>query len=351
MTRHPIEDGLCVPSRYVPHERTYIAWPLEPIRWSLDEARKEHAAIARAIAPHEPVTIIAHPDGASNVSDHLELGDRIELLEIPIDGAWIRDNGPIFVTDAEGGVAAVNFRFNGWGGRLAHELDDQVPRHIAKALGMRCYDAPFFLEGGGFSVDGEGSLITTEQFLLNPNRNTGWTREAIEKGLHDYLGVEKVIWLDRGLVEDEWTDGHSDNVVQFIEPGRVLLQTVNDRDNPNHDICQENLRRLERARDARGRKLEIVQMELLPYTKPIFNANFPDFGTRRYPVPYLNYYPVNGALIVPILGTAEDEKARLLLQKLHPDREIVGVPSTAMAVDGGGVGCITQQQPSGRPLD
>jgi agmatine deiminase len=336
-----------MPARYAPHERTYIAWPREDYRWSLSRARQEHAEIARAIADYEPVTIVAHPDDADDVRDHIDLGERIRLLEIALDGAWIRDNGPIFVTDANGSVALVNFRFNGWGERLPHDLDDQVPCHIATALGMRRYDADFVLEGGGFSVDGEGTLITTEHFLLNPNRNRGLHRERIEQGLRDYLGVEAVIWLESGLVEDESTDGHSDNIVQFVEPGRVLLQTVADPRNSNHVGCRENLRRLRAARDARGRKLEIVEMDLLPYTEPIFNANLPELGEARYPVPYLNYYPVNGALIVPMLGRPEDEKARLLLQELHPDRDIVGVPSTALAADGGGVGCITQQQPRG----
>lgn len=339
-----------MPARFAAHERTYIAWPFEPDRWSLEEALKEYAATARAIAPYEPITLLVPPDRISSVSDYLELGDQIEVLEIELDGAWIRDNGPIFVIDGEGGVALVNFQFNGWGERFPHALDDDAPRRIAESLGMRRYDAPFVLEGGGFSVDGEGTLIVTEQFLLNPNRNPNRSREDTERGLRDYLAVEKVIWLERGLVEDRDTDGHSDNIVQFVEPGLVLLQTVSDRDNPNTELCQENPRRLVAARDARGRKLEIVEMDLLPYTEPIANpaAGFP--SPTRFPVPYLNYYPVNGALIVPMLGGPDDEKAQLLLQKLHPDREIVGVPSTAMAADGGGVGCITQQQPAGQPL-
>ena len=350
MSRSPSADGLSMPSRYERHERTYIAWPREDYRWSLALARTEHAAIARAIAAYEPVTLVAHPDDSGDLASYLELDDSISLLEIPLDGAWIRDNGPIFVSDRRGGVALVNFRFNGWGNRYEHALDDRIPEHIAASLGMRRYDAPFVLEGGGISSDGDGTLITTEQCLLHPNRNPQWSRERIEQGLHDYLGIEKVIWLQGGLVEDQGTDGHSDNVVQFLEPGRVLLQTVADPKNPNRAGCLENLQRLRAARDAHGRALEIVEMDLLPYTEPILNPNVIEAGEMRYPVPYLNYYPINGALIVPMLGGPEDEQARLLLQQLHPDREIVGVPSTALAADGGGVGCITQQQPAGRPL-
>jgi len=318
----PFLDGLTMPPRYAPHERTYISWPLEvAYRWSVKEARNEHAFLAKAIAPFEKVTILARPQDVASVSEYLEIGGNIELLEIPLDDAWIRDSGPIFVTDAD-----------------------------RRWLGMRRYDAPFILEGGGFTVDGEGTFITTEQFLLNPNRNAKMSREEIERGLHDYLGIDQVIWLKGGLIEDAHTDGHSDNVVQFVAPGVALLQTMPDRDNPNFELCKENLRRLREARDAKGRKLEIVEMPLLPYTKEIVNPNTGSSQPARYPVPYVNYYQVNDALIVPMLGGPEDEAALPILEKLHPERTIVPVPSTAMAADGGGVGCVTQQQPAGETL-
>ena len=347
----PLLDGLTMPPRYAPHERTYISWPPEvDYRWSLKEARSEHAFLAKAIAPYEKVTLLARPQDAASVSEYVEIGDDIELLEIPLDDAWIRDSGPIFVTDSHRGVAIVNFEFNGWGGRYGYDDCNASPTRIAEWLGMRRYDAPFILEGGGFSVDGEGTLITTEQFLLNPNRNAKMSREEIESGLHDYLDVDQVIWLKGGLVEDEGTDGHSDNVVQFVAPGVALLQTMPDRDNPNFELCKENLRRLREARDAKGRKLEIIEMPILPYTEEITKPNIGHDRPTRYPVPYVNYYPVNGALIVPMLGGPEDEAALPILEKAHPERTIVPVPSIAMAADGGGVGCVTQQQPAGEVL-
>jgi agmatine deiminase len=347
----PFLDGLTMPPRYAPHERTYISWPLEvAYRWSLKEARNEHAFLAKAIAPFEKVTLLARPQDVASVSEYLEIGGNIELLEIPLDDAWIRDSGPIFVTDADRGVAMVNFGFNGWGGRFPYDDCNDSPIRIAEWLGMRRYDAPFILEGGGFTVDGEGTFITTEQFLLNPNRNAKMSREEIESGLHDYLGIDQVIWLKGGLIEDAHTDGHSDNVVQFVAPGVALLQTMPDRDNPNFELCKENLRRLREARDAKGRKLEIIEMPILPYTKEIVNLNDGNGQPTRYPVPYVNYYQVNDALIVPMLGGPEDEAALPILEKLHPERKIVPVPSTAMAADGGGVGCVTQQQPAGEAL-
>lgn len=344
--RIPVSDGLSMPARYSPHERSYVAWPvLDAQRWSLDTARREHAAVITAIAKFEPVTVVVDPNVTPSVSEYLDLNDPIELLEIPTDDTWIRDNGPIFVTDGEGGVATVAFRFNGWGEKFEHGKDEKISERIAAARGMRCYQAPLCLEGGGFSVDGEGSLIATEQYLLNPNRNPGWSREKIEQALHDYLTVEKVIWIGNGLIEDSGptsTDGHSDNVVQFLRPGEVLLQTVRDRSNPNYDLCQENLRRLEQATDARGRSLKVIELDLLPYTEPVNGV--------RYPVPYVNYYVVNGGVIVPANGAPEDDEGLERLSKILPDREIATVPSVAMAVDGGGVGCITQQQPVGEPL-
>lgn len=349
--RLPFLDGLSAPPRYAPHERTYISWPLEvSYRWSLQNAREEHAFLAKAIAAYEKVTILVRPQDVTSVPDDLEINDNIELLEIPLDDAWIRDSGPIFVTDDDRGVAMVNFEFNGWGERYAYENCNASPSRIAKWLGIRRYDAPFILEGGGFTVDGEGTLITTEQFLLNPNRNAKMSQEEIESGLHDYLSVDKVIWLEQGLVEDTSTDGHSDNVVQFVAPGVALLQTMPDRNNPNFEVCQENLRRLTKTRDAKGRTIEIIEMPILPYTEEIVNPNVGHDRPTRYPVPYVNYYPVNGALIVPMIGGPEDEAALPILESVHPERKIIPVPSTAMAADGGGVGCVLQQQPAGEVL-
>jgi agmatine deiminase len=216
----------------------------------------------------------------------------------------------------------------------------RVGAALADHYGIRLYNAPFICEGGGISVDGEGTLITTEQVMRNPNRYNGLSRNAVENLLHDYLGVERVIWLGLGLVEDAGTDGHADNVVEFIAPGVVLAQTIQDRNNPNYDLCQDNLQRLKKARDARGRKLEIIEMDLLPYTDAV--------NGDAMPVPYVNYYVTNGALIVPMLGGPEDEKALPTLKNLYPHRKIVAVESTAIALDGGGIGCITQQQPLGR---
>lgn len=340
MTRTPFADGFKMPARFSTHARSYVGWPTElSYRSDLVRSREEYAGVIRAIAAFEPVTVIVHPDNAAGARASLDGCDNLEFLELPINDAWVRDSGWMFVKNAEGEVALVQFQFNGWGGRNACDKDMRVAEHLAEHYGFRLYHAPFICEGGGISVDGEGTLITTEQVMRNPNRYNGRSREDIERLVHDYLGIEKVIWLGLGLIEDSETDGHADNNVEYLAPGVVLAQMVSDPANPNYELCQENLRRLEAATDAKGRKLEVIQMERLPYTDPTH-------GTPM-PVPYVNAYVINDALITPMLGGDDDEPARSELARLFPGRRIVGVDSTFIALDGGGIGCITQQQPVG----
>ncbi len=347
----PREDGLFMPARQTPHDRTLVSWPARESLWGpyLEPTKGEYAQVIGAIARFEPVTVIANPGAKHEVlahCDRVQVAEVVEVAEIPIDDSWIRDNGPIFVTDGSGGVAMVSFGFNSWGEKfLPFDRDAAVGAHLAEHLSMRRYVAPLVAEGGGITVDGEGTLITTESVLLNPNRNPGASRGDVERVLHDYLGAEKVIWLPFGLAEDmgeRGTDGHSDNVVQFIRPGLVLLQAAPGRANPNWDLAKENRLRLVGETDAAGRRLEIVEMPVLPYTREIDGA--------RYPVPYTNFYPVNGGVIAPGLGIPEDEVGHGILSELFPDREIVGAPSEMQAYGGGGIGCVTQQVPVGRPL-
>jgi len=338
--QNPVDLGFTMPARFSPHQRSFVGWPRSPkgYRWNMEMIQAEHAAIARAVARFEPCSIIADPADADDVQREFADDANIDVLAMPCDDGWIRDNGPIFVTHPSGQVAMMDFAFNGWGKYPDFEHDDTIPSSIAETFGVKRFVSHLVLEGGGFGVDGEGTLITNEQFLLNPNRNPGWSREEIEAELHRTLGIEKVIWLGYGLVEDSGTDGHIDNNCQFLEPGVVMLQTVETSINPNHPGVEENRRRLKNARDAKGRKLEIVEMEILPYTTPNPWASAP--------VPYTNYYIVNGGVIMPALGGPEDDIALPRLEKLFPGREIVPVETIAMAIDGGGIGCVTQQMPA-----
>jgi agmatine deiminase len=340
----PREDGFRVPIRSCPHERTLMAWPVRDDLFGGHEerARAEWAAVARTIARFEPVTMIVTRGAATVARDHC--GPGIELLELPIDDGWIRDSGPIGVVDGSGGVAMTRFGFNAWGAKYSYDDDAEIAGRVAERLGYRTYRAPLIAEGGGIATDGEGTIITTESVVLNPNRNPGTSKEAAEAVFREYLGAEKVIWLPHGLAEDMGelgTDGHSDNIVQFVRPGVVLLQAVPERANPNWDLMRVNRSILEGMTDAAGRTLEIVEMPYLPYTEPI--------DGERLAAPYTNFYPVNGGIIAPRVDEATDDEAHALLGELYPGREVAAVPTLLQAYGGGGVGCVTQQVPAGPP--
>jgi agmatine deiminase len=340
----PRAAGLRAPARTAAHARTLVAWPTEREVWGAHRARAvdEYVALVETIAPFEPVTVVTAPAQADEARERCAVPD-VDVLEIPIDDAWIRDSGPIYLVDGKGGVALVQLRFNAWGEKYRpYDLDADLPRRLAEATGMRRYTSPIVMEGGGFNVDGEGTLITTESVVLNPNRNPGWSREECERALCDATGAEKVIWLEHGLVEDRDTDGHSDNVVQFAGPGRVVAQVAPDRSNANWQPLRENLERLRQATDAQGRRLEVIEVSQLPQTEEV--------DGERFVAPYVNFYPVNGGIIVPRLDVPGEEEAYALLAAVFPDREILGVPSVMLAYGGGGVGCVTQHVPAGVPV-
>lgn len=335
----PQADGFTMPARFENHARTLVTWPPveEAVGTDVPGFRDEIEALVHAIARFEPVTLLADPKDEGDARQRC--GDVAEILAVPVDNCWLRDNGPIFVRDRDGQVAGVHFGFNGWGGRYGCEATRAMPSVIVGHLGLRCYKTPFICEGGGISVDGEGTLITTEQVMMNTNRYSGMTRDDIEQNLHDYLGIDQVIWLELGLVEDVETDGHVDNVVEFVAPGVVLAQTVRDPSNPNYDLLQENLRRLTKARDAKGRQLDIVEMDVLPYQ----TAN----DGRPLVIPYTNAYVLNGAIIAPQVDPKLDDNGYKILEQAFPGRTIVPVSSHWQAVGGGGIGCVTQQVPAG----
>jgi agmatine deiminase len=333
----PREDGFRMPAEWEQHEACLMEWPTvtRADLWAdrFEEAQRDYASVANAVASFEPVIMVCDPGQQDDVRRYC--GDGVEILPIPIDDSWMRDNGPIFVRDDSGGVALVHFRFNSWGEKyLPYDRDAQVPAHIATHLGMRRYEAPFVLEGGSFLVDGEGTLITTEQCLLHPNRNSTMSREQIEQGLRDYLGVERIVWLGRGHSTDRDTDGHIDGIAQYLAPAKVLLLAPEDPSDPDHDSGRDNLHRLRNARDARGREFEVVRFETSPPGR----------------VPYLNFYLPNGGVVTPVADRLEDVQAIEQVAKLFPDREVVPVPGDCLTYGGGGPHCITQQLPAGMPV-
>lgn len=339
----PVTDGFSMPARFDEHAQTLITWPPQEEASSTDlqAFRAELVALVKSVSKFEPVTLLVDPNDEADARNHC--GNHAKIIVLPIDACWIRDNGPIFVRDTNGEVAAIHFKFNGWGHRVPYAKTASMPSIVASNLGMHCYHAPFICEGGGVSVDGEGTLITTEQVMRNANRYAGMSREELEQGLHDYLGINKVIWLGLGLIEDEQTDGHVDNIVEYVSPGVVLAQTVRDRSNPNYEFLQENLKRLKKARDAKGRQLDIIEMDVLPY--------HPSMNGKSLVAPYTNAYLVNDGIIAPQVDPKLDDLGYKILEQAFPGRRIVSVPCLYQADAGGGIGCLTQQVPIGVSVD
>ncbi|MFN8232298.1 MAG: agmatine deiminase family protein [Actinomycetota bacterium] len=333
----PAQEGFSMPPEWAPHAGCLMQWPTRRELWRdrFDDAKRDHAIIARAIADFEPLTVICGADDAGEVRG--ACGGGIQILESPIDDSWVRDNGPIFVRDGAGRLAVVDFGFNAWGERWhPHDGDDAVPRRVAEHLGMRIFSAPFVLEGGSFFVDGEGTLITTEQCLLDPNRNPTMDRERIERGLRAFLGVTTIVWLKTGHILDvgpEGTDGHVDGVLQYVAPGHVMLEMPSGSNGAAHESARVNRDRLASMLDARGRSFTVSELD--PGDPPT--------------VSYANFYIANGAVIVPTGGGEADERALSFIAELYPGREVVGVPGAALAFGGGGPHCITQQIPTGDP--
>ena len=333
----PRDDGFRMPAEWAPHRATLMSWPTVTRRdfWGdlFGQAKADWATVANAVASFEPVVMLADPEQVPEA--RAMCGEGVEILPVPIDDSWMRDNGPIFVTDGRGGVALVHFRFNAWGEKyLPYDRDAEVPKHVAAHLGMRRYEAPMILEGGSIFVDGEGTLLTTEQCLLHPNRNPGMSREQIESTLGDYLGVDRVIWLGQGHPLDRDTDGHVDAIAQYLSPGAILLDAPADPADPYHETGRDNLARLSAARDAAGRAVDVV----------VFEAGTPSVTA------YMNHYLVNGGVIVPADGEPGDGAALEQLRAAYPEREIVTVPGATILAGGGGPHCITQQIPEVTPI-
>jgi agmatine deiminase len=324
-----------MPAEWAPHERTLMAWPCRVELWGgqLAAAREQYAGVANAVAAFEPLTMVC-ADAADAAQARAALTGAVEVVEIGIDDSWLRDSGPIFVLDGDGMRAGVHFGFNAWGRRFdPFDRDAAIGGVLVDRLGDRRYDAPFILEGGSIAVDGEGVLLTTEQCLLNQNRNPDLDREQIEAGLRDYVGVDTVVWLGQGLAEDRDTDGHVDLIAAFTRPGEVLLQTVAPGE-PSHERMADNHSRLVAA------GLDVVEFPILPKVQ---------VAGEETAVGHMNFYFCNGGIVAPVAGVGSDGEALERLAAAYPDHEIVGVPAEVIAYGGGGPHCITQQVPVSSP--
>jgi agmatine deiminase len=329
---------LTMPGEWTRHERGVIAWPARQSMWGaqLDAAKDEYAATARAVAVFEPVLMVAAPGAGAEAEQRCghDTPHPITVVEWPIDDSWTRDMGAIVVTGDDGRRAGVRFGFNAWGEKFTpYDQDAEFAARMDEHVALETIDArPFVLEGGSITVDGTGTLVTTEECLLNPNRNPGLSRHDIEIMLHHHLGVTRVVWLPFGLVEDDDTDGHVDNVAAFVAPNTVVAQIARDRTNPNHERLLRNIEVLDDA------GIDVRTIDVLPYAT---------VADTRVVVPPTNLYQANGGVIVPVVAGDEHatHAAVAAVEAVLPDRKVVGVPGSVLAYGGGGVHCITQQVP------
>lgn len=359
----PAETGFFMPPEWAPHECCWMAWPCRPENWrSIEAARADVARVAREIARFEPVKMIAPPALAADAWRHLAGSDDvrppldlvrdielagaaylplpgvgIDLVPMLTDDSWTRDTAPTFLVDDEGRLAGVDWQFNAYGGVYAQYGETaQMARRVLERLGVRHFRAPIVLEGGAIHTDGQGTLLTTEEVVLDRRRNPGLTKANAEEVFRDYLGVEKVIWLS-GALDADGTGGHVDNLACFVSPGVVVALSEIDPLDSQFGILQQNLQTLRAASTASGRPLEVVELR-----QP---ANRDRAGRRLSPS-YVNFYTANGAVIMPGFDDPMDERARDTLAAVFPEREVVQVITLELANSDGNVHCITQQQPA-----
>jgi agmatine deiminase len=355
----PAADGYRMPGEFEPHSGCWMAWPERPDNWRLHggPAQQTFAAVAEAINASDPVTMAVSDEQFERCRSMLSASIRV--VEISTDDAWMRDTGPTFVIDENGARRGIDWRFNAWGGLegglySSWDRDERVACKVLEIEGADRYRAPIVLEGGSIHVDGEGTVMATEQCLLNPNRNPGLSRDEIERVLFDHLGAERMIWLGEGVYNDE-TDGHIDNLACFARPGVVLLSACEDAEDPQYAISQDARERLAAATDARGRSIEVIE---LPSPAPVLineteaegveaaEGTQPRCAGDRMAASYVNFYLGNSRVVFPLLDDRHDGQAREILGECFPHREVVGVPAREILLGGGNIHCITQQVPA-----
>ena len=357
----PAADGFRMPAEFEPHRGCWMLWPSRPDNWreGAQPAQRAFAAVAAAIARFEPVTVGATAPQYEFARALLD--PRVRLVELSSDDAWMRDVGPTCVVNRRGEVRGVDWHFNAWGGLrgglyFPWDQDDLVARKVLEVEGLDRYRAPFVNEGGAIHTDGEGTLLVTEQCILNRNRNPQLTGARIEELLKAYTGTSEVIWLGDGVFNDE-TDGHIDNIACFVAPAQVaLLWTDNPRD-PQYAASAAAYERLMDARDARGRRIKVHRM---PMPGPLYMTRAeaagvmtragarPRHARERLAASYINFYVANGGVVAPLLDPRTDKAMLARLRRMFPGREVVGVAAREILLGGGNIHCITQQIPLGR---
>jgi agmatine deiminase len=333
------ERAISVPAEWAPQQAIWTAWPAAASQWNgdLETPRHDVAAMVRALSHCNTVRLLVNGAEAES-SARKAVGGAADIVPATYGDIWLRDTGPIFARTPQGAIA-LRFKTNSWGGKFDLPDDARVGEDIAQLAGTPIVSFDFVLEGGAVDHDGQGTILTTRQTLLNPNRN-GWSKGQAEAVLHQVFGAKKIIWIDEGLKNDH-TDGHIDNIARFVGPGKVVCQSPAGTDDPNADTLNRITRDLEAATDASGRKLEIVRI--------------PGVGLYRNalgeisPASHMNFVIANDVVVVPVYGTRDEGPALEALRDVFSGRKVVGVPSRGLLgagdAGGGSFHCITQQEP------
>lgn len=337
----PAALGYRWPAEWEPHAATWLSWPHNCNTWPgrFEPIPARFAALVRTLARFEPVHILAGGHEVMAAADEL-VGrtPNVTLWDIPTNDAWCRDHGPTFLAGRPGLPAAlIDWEYNAWGGKYPpFDQDNRVPQRIAERLGRRRFQPGIVLEGGAIEGNGAGTLLTTESCLLNPNRNPHLDRAAVEQYLRDYLSVSQILWLGRGELAGDDTDGHIDQLARFVNATTVVAMVQEDPRDANYEPLRENLRQLASLSDQNGRPLDVVPLDL-PQPKYVKD--------QRVPASYANFYIANGVVVVPTYDDPADQRALGKLQELFPDRQVVGLPALDIAWGLGTFHCLTQQEP------
>ena len=332
-----------MPAEWETHSGTWLTWPHNSETWpeqDMQQVETEFMGIIRPLAKNESVHILVNDEDMGNAVESTLNVNNVEmknifLHDIPTNDSWIRDYGPNFIIQSDGKVAANDWDFDSWGRKYKWELDDLAGTVIAEESGLHHFKPEIVLEGGAIEVNGAGTCVTTESCILNPNRNNGISRDAMETVLKDYLGISKVIWL-HGEMEGDDTDGHIDNLARFVNPTTMVCAIEEDDEDPNYRCLKNNFDHLRSATDQDDNLFEIVALPMPGY-----------IGSPRLPASYANFYIANKSVLVPVYGHSNDKRALSILEPLFPEREIIPIPSTTLILGLGGVHCLTQQQPAG----
>ena len=326
-----------MPAEYEPHEKTLMSWPVgENMCYpeNYHEFSSELARAAVSISRFEPVAMLVN----GNETDEavLKLQGCAEIIEISHNDCWIRDNGPTVVLSGKNHRIGINWMFNAWGEKYPkYHLDNLAAPKILRHMSIAEMAVPLVMEGGSFHTDGEGTLLTTEECLLNKNRNPHISRKDIENTLKETLGIEKIIWFPKGLFGDE-TDGHIDNLACFASSGSILLQVCENPADPDYERSREHIRILKNETDAKGRRINII---------PVPQPQVCLYRNRHLTLSYLNFYFVNNGIVFPVFNQATDLKALEIMSTVFPERDIITLDGLKLAKEGGNIHCLTQQIP------